>query len=166
MAEPVIKSAKTFVLIASDDDQLARAVAMSLIEDKRLLHQKFNGSRPPPWQAMTNHMTPGANRDEIRASMDDVLGHKDRFMMILSGYQNTPDWNDALADFMATNRLSATFIVAEGDTPPAPVRALFDAYTELPEQAETDPVDLARVAIMLARQSSALVAAPGTRALH
>ena len=156
MSRPDVSTAPTFVLIASEDDQLARAVAMSLIEDKRLLHEKFNGTKMPPWQAMTNHLGGNATRDEIIASMDDVLNANRRFMMILSGYRNTPEWNEALADFMATRRLSATFIVAEGDSPPGPVRALFNAYTELPEEAESDPVDLARVAIQMARRDSSV----------
>ena len=157
---------KTLVLIASADDQLARAVAISMVEDKRLLHEKFNHSRAPPWQAMTNHMPPGANREEIAASLDDVLTRADRFMMILSGYEDNADWNDALRDVLQSRPLSATFIVAEGDSPPAPLRAMFHAYTELSGEGEHDPVSLARMAIMRARQDSQGSALPFSAAPH
>lgn len=158
MTRPDVNVAKTFVVIASDDDQLARAVAISLIDDKRALHEKFNGSKMPPWQAMTNHLPADANRDEIAASMADVLGRADRFMMVMSGYRDTPEWNTALRDFLRENRVSATFIVADGDAPPGTVRALFNAYTELPEESDSDPVDISRVAIKQARHHSSVPA--------
>lgn len=132
-----------------------------MVEDRRLLHEKFNLSRAPPWQAMTNHMPPGTNRDEITASLADVLGRADRFMMILSGYENTPDWNAALADFIATRPVTATFIRAEGDAPAMALRALLHSYAELREDTDSDPVDLARVAIMNARDNRRMVKAGG-----
>lgn len=161
MPLPEVNVAPILVVIADDDAHLGRAIAMSLLEDKRRLHEKFNGSRLPPWQAMTNHLGGIVTQDEIVASMDDVLNENKRFMLILSGYKNTPEWNDALTSFVGKNRLSATFIVAEGEAPPAPVRALFNAYTELADEAENDPVDLARVAIKRARHHSAIPAHDG-----
>lgn len=152
---PDIKTAKTFIVIAAPDGTLARDVAMSLQEDKRLLHEKFNGMRGPSWAAMTNHLEPGANRAEIAASLEDVLNRRDRYMMVISGYENTPDWNAALADIMDGRNLAATFIVAEGDVPPPEIRSLFHAYVELPEVLENDPVDWTRTAIMTARQQQA-----------
>lgn len=158
MALPQIDPAKTFVIIAgAGGDVLGRGVAVSLLEDKRLLHEKFNGTKMPPWQSVTNHLGPDATRDEIHASLDHVLNGSNRFMMILSGYQDNDEWNGALKDFMRTNNLSATFLNVEGDTPPADVRRLFHAYSDIPEEVETgDPVDWARTIIRQARTASAV----------
>lgn len=166
MSRPEVNTAPLLVVIADDDAHLGRAIAMSLLEDKRRLHEKFNGSKMPPWQAMTNHLDGVVTSDEITASIDDVLNSNKRFMMILSGYKNTPEWNDALTAFMSKNRVSATFIRAEGEAPPGPVRALFNAYTELPDEAEADPVDLARVAIKMARHHSSIPGDEMHRLLH
>jgi hypothetical protein len=157
MTLPKVDAAKTFVIIAGDDGDLARGIAMSLLEDKRLLHEKFNGSRMPPWQSVTNHLADGVTRDEIYASLDHVLNDSKRFMMILSGYRNNDEWNGALADFMATNNLSASFINSDGEPPPARLRAQFHAYGEMPEVVENgDPINWARTVIGRARQASAI----------
>lgn len=148
---------KTLILIASADDGLARAVAMSMIEDKRLLHEKFNNTRAPSWQAMTNHLPPGATQDEILASLEDVLDRPDRYMMVMSGYEDTPAWNNALQDIMQRKSLSATFVHEEGDKPPAALRSLFQAYTELSDETEDDPVTQTRIAIMHARAEKGAV---------
>lgn len=143
---------KNLILIASTDDRLARAVAISLCEDRRLLHEKFNKSRTPPWQAMTNHMPPGATQEEIQTSLEDVLDRPDRYMMVMSGYEDTSAWNEAVTTFLQSRPLRVNFIHEEGARPPAALRALCHGYTELNMDSENDPVMQVRIAIMHARQ--------------
>lgn len=159
MPYPETDTAQMLIVIAAGDDGLACALAHSLAADKNALQGKLR--RPSvmmDWRHTTTHM-PTGNRDEIAACLETVLDEKKHPMMIISGYQDTPEWNDALRGYMKTRRLSATFIDAGGGMPPDAVLALFNAHDRLPGAADTDEtIDQCRRAIKQARQNSAIPA--------
>lgn len=148
-----IKTPKTFVVISGSGEGLASDLAMTLTAEKQSLHEKFNGSRLPHFRSMTNHLGDNVNKEEILASIEGVLSNKKNFMMVLSGYQNNDDWNEALTSFMQSNKVSATFLSLDGDTPPSNVAKFFHAVTELPEE-DRDILALSRGAIKEAREQS------------
>lgn len=151
-AKVKVATPKTFVVISSPDDDLAVMLAMSLATEKQRLHEKFNGSRVPSFYSMVAHFDDSVNQEELATSIDDVLSDKKNFMMVLSGYQNNDEWNNALKDYMAAHKVSATFISLDGQNPPDDIE--FHARTTLLQDDEI-VVTLARNAVREARFESA-----------
>ena len=150
-----IDTPKTFVVISSPSHQLATALSIILADSKERLREKFNGRRLPNWAAMTSHFPEGTNKEEILASADDILGNDRNFMMILSGYQNNKDWNDALTEIIRNNDLSATFLNHGGENAPSTLSKLFHAHAEVGPDAEA-ALQGAWDTVRLARQKSAV----------
>lgn len=157
MVERTVKIAtpKTFIVVSSPNEDLAVALSMILTENKERLHEKFNGSRVPSPLSMINHFGDGVNKEEIQDSAATVIGKKENFMMVLSGYQNNDEWNSALSEFISTNDVAATFLSFGGEEPPEELGRLFLAKETLPGNPE-QALSQAMTAIKTARDRSAV----------
>lgn len=131
-----VATPKTFIVVSSPHEDLAVALSVLLTDQKQSLHEKFNGSRLPSPLSMVNHFGDNVNREEIKDSAESVLGSKKNFMMVLSGYQNNEEWNNALSEFISTNDVAATFLSYGGEEPPAELARLFRTTATLPDNEE------------------------------
>lgn len=127
-----IEPPKTFVVISGQEPDLAVALAMLLSEQKQNLHDRFNGSQTPDWHAMLSHFESDINKEELLASMEAVLGKPRNHMMILSGYQDTDDWNSALNEFISHHNVCPTFLSFGNGIAVSPeIEGLFLAKTHI-----------------------------------
>jgi hypothetical protein len=140
-----IETPKTFIVISSPREDLAVGLAITLTENKQKLNDTFNGRKLPHWPSMVNHMPGGANKEELLDSIHSVINEPKNFMMVLSGYENNEEWNNALTTVLSSHNLSATFLSHEGTLPPQDLKNLFHYCKELhsdPEQAENSSVPI------------------------
>jgi hypothetical protein len=134
---------KTFIVISSEDMEMPKQLLGFLIDNMNEIYngwsdgpmrQEFNRNN---WQNMWCHHSGEIDKKTIIESAIEGINKDKNFMMMLSGYENNAEWNDALVEFISTNNVAATFLSFGGEMPPEETLKFFHGHKDLGHNDET-----------------------------